>query len=42
MESANVIVTNRNAYVAVVLHEGVEGFYEEFSETVGRAFPDAY
>lgn len=91
VESANVIVTNRNAYVAVVLHEGVEGtkqledkiaeearaankdfnnvyvsmnpdfvqqttdygnkiragepvegFFEEFSDTVKRVFPDAH
>ena len=91
VESANVIVTNHNAYVAVVLHEGVEGtkqvedkiaeearaankdfknvyvsmnpdfvkqttdygdkiragepvegFFEEFSETVKRVFPDAH
>lgn len=91
VESANVIVTNHNAYVAVVLHEGiegtkqledkiaeearaankdfnnvyvsmnpdfvqqttdygnkiragepVEGFFEEFSDTVKRVFPDAH
>lgn len=91
VESANVIVSNHNAYVAVVLHEGVEGtkqvedkiaeearaankdftnvyvsmnpdfvqqttdygnkiragepvegFFEEFSETVRRVFPDAH
>ena len=91
VESANVIVTNHNAYVAVVLHEGVEGtkqledkiaeearaankdfnnvyvsmnpdfvqqttdygnkiragepvegFFEEFSDTVRRVFPDAH
>ncbi len=91
VESANVIVTNHNAYVAVVLHEGVEGtkqledkiadearaankdfnnvyvsmnpdfvqqttdygnkiragepvegFFEEFSDTVRRVFPDGH
>jgi len=91
VESANVLVTNHNAYVAVVLHEGVEGtkqiedkiaeearaankdfdnvyvsmnpdfvqqttdygnkiragepvegFFEEFSDTVRRVFPDAH
>ncbi|NYF24438.1 YhcN/YlaJ family sporulation lipoprotein [Sporosarcina sp. JAI121] len=91
VESANVIVTNENAYVAVVLNEGtddteaienkiadearsanadfknvyvsmnpdfvkqmndygtkirsnepVEGFFEEFSDSVRRVFPDAH